>query len=167
MFKSLLKQAPWCGGSTEVGMVGRKTVQAVRERGGQGWQKQTKKSPETNHNRFMCHFKKVGFNPKGDGAALKDYCSYCFNSTPVYRTEYLPLWIPLSCGKNLPECLASPHDQLFKVFLLQLALITAEKKLLRSRLSHPVSMLSPHLLTLPVIYISRLKEQRSFCSRQG
>ena len=35
--------------------------------------KHKQKSPETNHNSFMCRFQKVGFNPKGDGAALKDF----------------------------------------------------------------------------------------------
>ena len=35
--------------------------------------KHKQNSPETNHNSFMCRFQKVGFNPKGDGAALKDF----------------------------------------------------------------------------------------------
>lgn len=50
---------------------GRQCKQLEKEVGKDDKNKQ--KSPETNHNRFMCHFKKVGFNPKGDGAALKDY----------------------------------------------------------------------------------------------
>lgn len=70
MFKSL-KRSTITWWEHRGGKAGRKTVQAVRERGGQG---QPKKSPETNHNSFMCHFKKVGFNSKGDGAALKDFC---------------------------------------------------------------------------------------------